>query len=318
MQISPILPKFIPATNNLLNSDSSKKKYNQIPHDVFVKTPTFSAMNTFSHNYSHIKPIIKQMYSERKVNLKSLEEVIQRFFPHINVRDMREAPLAKQSSEFGAYFQNQIGFSKTFEVKDMGQALFFRMPNESADNTNLNFFINVVHEITHVIQENSSDRVKRSDWMRKTLQNANDKNTVMADLVVLPQIFSSLEQVVILPLREFMMKSDNLPREILVKVEPKLINDIYKKVTGANYDSYVDFCLSEIFKRIGFNCSKDSLSRVLKYSKQYALDEYEAYKNGTDFGKEMLGIKSSTDLDLRVQAYRMLADRLDFLINITK
>ncbi len=315
--------RVLPISKNIIQTSCGLNQNihtcNTILKDSFVKSPNFSALNTFSHNYEQIYPLIKRSYLEgRATSLQPLREIVQRFFPHVQVKDMLESPNFHEMKIYGAYFQNKIALTRDFKVISDEQTLFFKMPGENQDKTKLTFFTNAMHEITHVMQENSKDRQSRADWMQLQILRVRDKQTLLELFTVAPQIFSSLEQIMTIPLKDFLCKQENLPREIFVRADATTVNEIYNKLTGANFDTYIDYVLSEVLKRVGFNGSKESFSNMIQYSKQYAFDEYEAYMNGINFAKEMLGMKRPTDLDLFVQTYKMLADRLNFLINNTK
>lgn len=283
-----------------------------INNDTFVKSTnvSFGSSMPLKQKFDMFqKDIEKYVLKSPKIELNEIEKIVQKYSPTTTVKNYNELPQNSNAlSTTVAYFQNQIVFTADSKAIAQDKVIFVR-PLEGQNKKDKLFFLDCIeHEFTHILQEESKDRMSKVDFLNnyvsgKSIQDLKTLNTI----ALCPKIFSSVEHYIGLPLRKAFRKSNDLP-EKLPFYSKDLINQIYASQTGMNAKDYTKSVISAILEEAEKQAGSFDKHQVVKYIALTANKEKEAYENSTKMLKRHLGINGYTDLDLRLQVYQIFED----------
>lgn len=283
------------------------KNENKLEKDIFVKNTknvSFgSAVNLMEKFVSFAKEIEEYVLKNSKVDLLEVEKIVKKYSPTTKVKDFAQLPQnTNVNDRTFAYFRQNIKFGDDGCIVPDAKEIFVKVSQNMDKSQKLEFLEALEHEFTHILQEESSDRVSKISFIRKFIGNERLNQEKISTLSFMPKIFSSVEYYMSLPLYKFMAKSDNLPQPVKSATVDDL-NRIYRQVTGYNAEDYIMLVREEIFKRLGNQGHIFDKKAIKEYAAMVAQKKHEAYENTTKMLNQKCGISGPSDLDLRVVLY---------------
>ena len=281
---------------------NTAKSYN----DVFVKN---SSSVSFGNNLTlaeKFKPFAKELEDYvlkcEKPDFSRLESIIKKYSPTTKIKEFKE--LSQNSNvhdRTDAYFRQNMNFTQDGEIVPDAKEIYIKLSSDMGKEEKLDFLNSLEHEFTHILQEESPDRLSKISFLRNFIGQGLDKKKITT-LQLMPQLFNTVEYNMSLPLYKFLGKTNNLPNPIKSASED-IVNYIYREETGYPVTNFIKYIKEEAMKRAEVSVGKFDKKAVNDYIALVADKEHEAYKNATNMLNEKCGIKGSSDLDLRVTLY---------------
>ena len=281
---------------------NTAKSYN----DVFVKN---SSSVSFGNNLTlaeKFKPFAKELEDYvlkcEKPDFSRLESIIKKYSPTTKIKEFKE--LSQNSNvhdRTNAYFRQNMNFTQDGEIVPDAKEIYIKLSADMNKQEKLDFLSSLEHEFTHILQEESPDRLSKISFLRNFIGQGLDKKKITT-LQLMPQLFNTVEYNMSLPLYKFLGKTNNLPNPIKSASED-IVNYIYREETGYPVTNFIKYIKEEAMKRAEVSVGKFDKKAVNDYIALVADKEHEAYKNATNMLNEKCGIKGSSDLDLRVTLY---------------
>lgn len=282
---------------------NTAKSYN----DVFVKN---SSSVSFGNNLTlaeKFKPFAKELEDYvlkcEKPDFSRLESIIKKYSPTTKIKEFKElSGNSNAHDRTKAYFKQKINFTQEGEIVPDAKEIYIKFFPEMKKNEKLEFLDSLEHEFTHILQEESSDRLSKVSFLNRFIAKGGLDKEKIVTLQLMPQLFNTVEYNMSLPLYKFLGKTNNLPNPIKSASED-IINYIYRTETGYPVKSFIKNLKEQAMKNAEISAGKFDKKAVEEYIALVADKEYEAYRNTTNMLNEKCGIKGSSDLDLRVTLY---------------
>lgn len=282
--------------------------------DVFIRS---SEISFSSRKFNQIYPELKQelgsyIMSSSDLSFEDMESIIQKYCPDVTVADLKDVPKNSNTSELmRAYFRNYITFAldddENMEVFGKPeQGLYLTLPNNDDLAQRAVFASSSLHESTHMLQQNSSDREPYHIFIDKYLKQADNSKeafkNIQAGNLASDTIYNEIGRIFLKGTR----KENSLPVKIKGK-SSKNLDNLYSRVVGVDAKTASNALLNGAFtmldKKYGMNYDKKVvMDMILKKMS----NEKEAFNNGYSFLKEALKITGNTDLDLMVSMFGTL------------
>lgn len=288
--------------------------YSKTGNDVFVKAKDVSFGNntTIAAKLQTFCPeIYRYIMNSQELSYQGLEKVLQRVSPETKVRPFSEIPNGSNvCNGTGAYFHCNFLFNTDLippVVKPDGKAIYVQIPQKEGIPERLNLLGSMVHETTHIFQEESSDRLSKCEFIQHLL-NSDLPATVKKDtLFAMPKIFAQADVAMQQPYLRYFGRKDLLPQPV------RFLNDdgldvIYNTVAKTNADEYIAHSLFDSMNEYAKYFPHYDRKTVLDYVSLTAQNEREAYLNSANILKCALNVNSPTDLDYRKLVYDHLIE----------
>lgn len=285
------------------------------PNDIFIKSPNISFKGkSFEEKYSELrKDLTDYIMTSPNIEAKAIEEIIQKYSPTTTFDDYKNFN-TKASNAFEA----TTGYTKqdmNFSISDFGvvasampQKIYVTFPENLDKESRILFGDNVLHECSHVLQNESSNRQSYQDFFNSNFSRISNTRCSINSLQVANEAFSTTEKEMYkVLLTSKSNKLDRLPKKVSKKID---LNEFYKQRYKCNAKEFAQMVIELILKQANAKGAIDK-QMVLDFVILKAQDEKEAYRNALDFDKEQLKIKGAIDHDLKIKIYdSMIAQRL--------
>lgn len=304
--------------NNVHNAYSCNKKANNYSiknnsqNDAFVKSEniSFASKSTIASKLNGFVPeLYEYIMHSKTLSYEGIETVLQKYSPDTLVKPFSEVPSTPNVCKgAGAYFHCNFAINSNVVpalVIPKGKAVYVNIPQEDNIKNRLNLFASNVHEVTHIFQEESSDRLSKAEFISNFLNKTNSPEAKKDTLLALPHLFAYIDTEMQQPYLAFFGMTDWMPRPV------KFLNDeglqmIYKEVVGQNVDEYLAKTILKSLDNVSKpfpHCNKNTL---LDYIILTGKNEREAYHNSVSMLKSALKMNEPTDLDYRALLYGRL------------
>lgn len=293
-----------------------------IQNDVFLssnpaKKLSFGANLTFAEKFVPFKKDFFKYYMKNEIlSFPDIEKIVQKYLPEIKVKNLKELENSgKIDKRTCAYFDVEFDITPNNKCVNVEQTIYVSPQNTNTIAKKIELAQAVIHETTHAMQENSTDRLSKIDWLNSLKDIAQDRFDFMRTLQNMTLLNANVEQNLNTPLRNYMQKRNEMPVPT-ANAGRAMLENIYKQTVDKSVEEYIDFLVSEFWFRQGI-CYLDSSKqkRIFEYLVQTTAKEKEAYTNQINFAKEAMNIKTPVDLDLTKNLYSILAERSKFLAN---
>ena len=184
--------------NYTFNNNIKKKPFNiinSVASDVFVKSPavvSFSANNKFSQKfYPYKKEITDYVLNSPQVTLQGIEDILTKYSPKTKVveRNSSNPLIAKNCISF-AERPIALGIEgNNFIAQEGPKKIHISLPKENTREARLCLLGSLIHESTHIFQEESEDRTSTLDKYNKIFRNS--KKFYITYNTVVSQLYSS-------------------------------------------------------------------------------------------------------------------------------
>lgn len=290
------------------------------PNDIFVKSTSNVSFGSMSKLNDKFFPFCRELkeyiYKTKSIDIAKVEQIVQKYSPTTLVKPMQELPGGTNATEqTAAYFTNRLLFSADGKIKVEDKAIFLNIPQKTDKESKLNFLCDILHEMTHIFQEESSDRLSKVTFLNDFLKDKQINKDTISVIQAMPKAFSVAESNIIMPLIKSLKKENDLP--LTIKENSKNILDkIYAPQTQINsVDDFITLIILKTQEYIQNNFCVTDKKAITKYIALVSEKEKEAYQKSTQFLKRELNIKDPTDLDLRVTLYDAFSKKAQELSN---
>ena len=274
MKVSPV--------NNINYRANLEEQYQPLKHDV-----------------------VDYVLNSDRVSVKKLNSILKKY-ADADFVDFKELPVSV-NPECKGYTQTPLKIlSAKGEVKSvelMPEKVYVKMP--TGDLFQIALLSRILHECTHVFQRHSDDRVSEKEVCEKLIDKNPDFNTLLNNINAVDfGVFSNIEDTTIGLINKTLPNKTDFPQQISAGQN---LNTILEQNTQQEAHEAIKSIIEEEIKKANQtykNIDRDFILENISYKAQR---EAEAYKNGLEIQKELLGINYKTDYDIRVEAYLKIA-----------
>lgn len=314
MKISGITSTFNYGKTNLIKTNLPK-----LYNDVFVKSSSINFKgngNSFDSKYQALKKdMTEYVMGSEQVDLKEVEKLVQKYSSETTVEDYSKLPNKTNAQQYSAgYTQQPIIFSQTpdgnIQVNMLPQKIFVRVPNTNDRNNKIIFLDRILHECTHVLQNESSDHVSYTEMYNKAFTKINSTDKKINSIKAANYVFGNVENIGLLTLASAMKdKMGSLPKQI--PPYKYSVNQIFMKKNKMSANNFFINSINNLIKGFGNNVHPELILDFVKLKSQ---NEKEAYQNALNSNKELMNISGFTDFDLRIGIYDSIISACDSLL----
>lgn len=243
-----------------------------------------------------------------EVTLGGLKKIVQRTSPATDVKNFSQIPPNANASEgTGAYFHCNFKINPdSGEVIEDGKAIYLNPPTNMSVVERLKFLGSVIHEMTHIFQEESVDRLGKLKFLQNFLKKDIPSAQKIETLQVMPKIFTEAEYAIQRPyLRAFGMR-DYIPRPVKL-LSTEALNQIYLETVNSPVDSYIARAILASMEKASKTAPNYDRQTVINYIIATSKNEREAYLTSSNVLKTALSINVPTDQDYRILLYDRIA-----------
>ena len=300
MKISPIT--FTPIQKT---SSTPQFKLN-FQQDVFIKSKSANSVATTRLAEKYI-PLSREMtdyiLKSPEVTTLGIEKIIQKYSPNTSFNNLESLetnrPITRGSAGYTKIPVLVSAKVDGFSLTKYPLSLYAQMPEEMDNRNRIILTDRVLHECTHLLQENSKDRTSTIDFFNSYLKSVKNPQEAINDISLMPRLFSNLEDSIYDVLLSSDLEFDSLPKEIAKNIT---LDSICKKVfQKPAYEAFMYLIMA---------CMNETNVKDLKLSLDYiilkAQDEREAYINALRSDKKLMNLRGTTDFDLRIEAYETI------------
>ena len=279
----------------------NRYQYGNYPAN-YMSVPSFRGIkaNTMQEKITVLLAETKKMYlSGKNPKLADFETIIKKISPTTTVRNFSEIPPDSNANpRTGAYFRQKTQINiLTNEMQAEDKIMYLNLNHPKQW-----LFGDFVHEATHIAQEEATNRENIVDFTKRLLQSGLTPDKKHHSLVSGVKGFASVEYNIVQPLFKALQKDSELPKQVPY-ADKYILNEVYKQLTGYNVSDFIRLVTKDIVGQLRQIYPMLDEKYVVSYIRKQAGNEKEAYSTGLDFLKDILKIKGSTDLDLRVLLY---------------
>lgn len=284
--------------------------------DTFIRNNNVSFTSSkFNETYPKLKQdLCDYILSDRDLTFDSLNDIIHKYRPNIDACDFKDAPKNSNITEItDAYFRNYVKFaiSQDKGIKVLGepeQALYIEFPKSKDYSERAIFASKALHESTHMLQQNSPDRISKLQSIKEFLVKEQNPKRAMATI----QAGNLGANITYDELSKIYLFGAQKVNEIPIRIKGKSsknLDSLFLKTTQMDAQTASKQLLVNVFdilnKQFGTLYDKKyTLNTII----QNLLNEKEAYDNGYSFLKEALNIVGNTDLDLKPMMLGVFCD----------
>lgn len=277
--------------------------------DDFLRT-SFKGQKNFNQKFTPFKSdIINYILKTPEISLDGISQIVQKYSPTTKfvLMDSKNNELP---SHYSAFAEHPIDFftdGKTITAQDNPQVVHFNMPQDINPNTRIKLLGEIIHETTHVFQEESTDRTSSLKQYNKFFNSA--KNYDVAINTLQSQIFTTgfftIEKILLSALASAYDCDFSEPQAI-EDASVKDMNTRFKNSTEDTTEEFISQIINFIIELTQTKHGKLDRKAILEMYALRASKEKEAYKNESDIIKKATGINCPINYDLRVTLYSLL------------
>lgn len=276
-------------------------------NDTFIKSSNISFRgNSFEEKYSELKKdLTDYIMTSPSLEAENIQEIIQKYSPTTTFDDYKNFNAGTSNA-----FEATTGYTKqdmTFSVSNYGiianalpQKVYATFPKDSTKESRILFGDNVLHECSHVLQNESSNRQSYQDFFNSNFKRISNTQCSVNSLRAANETFCTVEKEMYATLLTSKSnKLGHLPKKVSKKID---LNEFYKQKYKCNAKEFAQMVIAFVLKQANAQGNIDK-QMILDFVILKAQNEKEAYRNAFDFDKEQLKIKGAVDLDLKIKIY---------------
>lgn len=279
--------------------------------DVFVKSNdiSFGSNATIAAKLDSFLPdLYNYILHSKKLSLEGVGEIAQNASPGLLVKSLKDAPVDAASSSWAASYNCAYSISSDMKTVSAGaKSIYLGIPDEPTVRNRLVFMNDVAHEMTHIFQEESCDRISKLQFIQKFLDKELSNAAKLDTLKAMAAIFNEAETKMQQPLLRALNKKDIIPCPVKT-LSHKLLNDTYIEDSHISVDDYIKGTILSTMDKFSSKYADMDRNTILEYMQLTAKNEREAYLNSGYLVKRALGIKSPVDTEYRVLLYDRFAN----------
>ncbi len=244
-----------------------------------------------------------------EVTLDGMKKIVQKVSHGTDVKPFSQVPANGNVSEgAGAYYHCNFRInSVTNEIQEDNKTIYVEPPENLSVIERLKFLGSIMHEITHIFQEEASDGLGKRQFLQKFLKTNLSSRQKFETLQVMPKIFTEAEYAIQRPYLGAFGMRDYIPRPVNV-LSQNVLNQIYLETVNSPVDSYIERAILNSMTSASKRFPNYDRQTVLDYVLETSKNECEAYLTSVNVLKTALSIKSPTDQDYRILLYDRFAN----------
>lgn len=286
---------------------------NDLQNDVFVKNANDISFKggKINQKYGALnKEITDYILTNEEISFEEIEKIIQKYSPTTKFEKMENLETDRMLT------QGTTGYTKIpteFYENENGKiicttqpkTIYLCNPKQLNREEKIILLSRILHECTHVLQEESKDRTSSEDFFSSHFKNSKNIDITFETMCHLPNIFTTLENISNTLLACSDINFEKLPEKLK---NPAMTLD--KICLETQKQKAVDFyCSAIIFLIRKFeNSGAKDISLILDYIILKAQNEQEAYQNALTSDKQMLNLNCKTNFDLRNEEYAKMIE----------
>ncbi len=317
---SLVIPAMRQSTSN---KQKPQLKFNE-QNDIFVKSANISFEgNTLKSKYEPLKiDLTDYIMNTSEIDLSEIRKLIKKYSPTTGFDDYKNLPSKNNvhNSATTAYTQQQMQFLQSedgqIEISKMPQNIFVTIDKDLKKENRIILLDRILHEFTHVLQNESSDHQSYADLYNAAFKRINNSDVFFNTIQTVNSVFNIVENDLLATLHKASKNSiERLPKS--VSKYKSNVDDIFLKVKGTSAKGNAQSLLNFLIKNVASQTRIDK-KLVLDFVKLKAQNEAEAYQNALNSDKELLGISGATDFDMRIESYKAICSACDSLSRVIK
>ena len=306
MQITPIAQQF--KTNFNLKQNNFRKT--TLNNDVFIKntnTISFSG-GKFNPKYSRLSSdMTNYIMSCESISIDEIEKIIQKYSPTTtsdHLENLKTNRIVTNGSAGYTKIPTQFLMDESLNVfvKNMPKTVYLYFPESLDKETRIIFLDRLLHECTHVLQEESKDKISDEEFFNSHLKSSKNIEATINTLSCLPNIFSSLENISTRVIVESNLPFASLPAKL--PNNSLTFDKLCLMVQNCNATNFLSTAIFTLVK----NSGAQDTNLALDYIIYKAQNEYEAYSNALSSNKTLMGINGKTNFDIRLEMYTKIIE----------
>ncbi len=302
---------------NIFKSYTNKNARLNLIQDTFIKSNNINFKGSSQNpQYDALKSEMTDLImNEAGFDLKSIERIIQKYSPSTTFDDYKNLPKNNNTHTYTAgYTQQQVSFlvndSGHLVAKSLPQKIYVAVPNTCDKNGRIIFLDRILHECTHVMQNETSNHLSYEDFYNQYFSKMDDVEKALNSLKAANFIYNSVENDALMILAYGMKdKFGSLPKP--VSKYKNDLNSIFMKIKRSSTKTYFTSLIENSVKSLGSSVDKQLIIDFIKLKSQ---NEKEAYQNALNSDKELLSISGYTDFDLRIELYESIISACETLL----
>lgn len=287
--------------------------------DVFVKsTNEVSFGSADKSKYASLKSDMTQYFmNAEKLSVDEIRTIVKKYSPNTEFDDIRNASQSIRNNKMsGAYTYEPTQFFYDGEgkiaVESLPKTIYlnFHTPTKNEKESRIILLDRVLHEMTHLLQDEEGSDTRKIDFFNKFLNSSPDEEKAVNSIQAFNGIFSFLEQNMMSSFVQLMPTAWSLPKEVNRRLD---IDSLFLKKMKMSTSAFIRTSLSRAFNIANAQFGNIDKNATLDYVILKAKNEKEAYENALASNKELLGITSKTDFDLRLEMYQKVIETAESL-----
>ncbi len=266
------------------------------------KTPSFYGSRTFDSQLKKVLPEIKQLVkSKTPFSLDTAQKIAEKIYPEIKVNAITKIEKSPyHANNTIGYYNRLVSFDVLANTAIVNEeSINITIPDCKKEFLNLRTYGNFLHELIHLIQEHSDDRISSVDFMETFFKKYNSSSIKYATTIASPQAFVEMQNNLLHVIGDhFKMDASGLPKP-LPCVEEKELDKFFMSEYGMPLPQYIKTLTCKIVKHLKSQEGNININNkeLMNYCAYHANLEKEAYTIGGNFLKKQLGYKTPCDLD---------------------
>ena len=287
---------------------------NSLASDVFVKsTKNVSFGSIDKPKYASLKEDMTQYFmNAEELSVEEIGSLVKKHLPETNFDDIKNVP--KQSNvtkSSGAYTyeptQFYISESGCIQVTSLPKTIYlnFNTPTKDPKEARVILLDRLLHEMTHVLQDEEDSDTRKENLFNKYLGVQKNQQKAMASFQAVNAIYNTTEQTMMNAFVSCLPTAGSLPKEVNRRID---VDSLFMKKTKMSASTHIRNILSKSVNVANMQFGGIDKDFALDFVILKSKNEKEAYQNALDSNKELLGINSKTDFDLRIEMYQKFID----------
>ena len=287
--------------------------------DVFIKSTNKVSFGSIEKTkYADLKNDMTEYFmNSDELSVGDIRTIVKKYSPSTGFDDIRNAPQTIRINKMsGAYTHEPTQFfyneKDKIEAETLPKTIYlnFHTPTKDEKESRIILLDRMLHEMTHLLQDEEGSDTRKLEFFNKYLDSATDETVAINSIQAFNGIFNILEQNMLTSFVKAEPTAWSLPREVNRRLD---IDSLFMKKIKMSTSTLIRNSLSQAFNISNKQFGNIDTNTALDYVVLKAKNEKEAYQNGLDSDKELLGITAKTDFDLRIEMYQKIIETAESL-----
>ena len=261
----------------------------------------------FRPKYNNLKTqMTDYVMSAENISIEEIENIVQKYSPETKVEFFEnlenERMLTNGTRAYTKMPTALFANNNNIQIEARPKTIYLKFSQELDKKDKTVLLDAILHECTHVFQEESKDKVSTTEFLNNYLKKSANIDKTLNTVGSLPNLFVVYENNAKELLRFFDEDFDILPSEL--KNKNVSLDMVCQKKFGDNTINVLSTLIVNVLRTY----QVDDPNLVLDYFILKSDFEEEAYKNALESSRELLGLKNKTTFDLRLEVYKKMSE----------